>query len=74
MASRLSADGSRVLLVEAGPDTPPNAVPDDILDSDPTRAYFNPDISGHPSKRPWCETAERPSTTSRPASWAAVPA
>ncbi|WP_202308754.1 GMC family oxidoreductase [Mesorhizobium sp. L-8-10] len=43
MASRLSADGHRVLLVEAGPDTPPNAVPDDILDGNPTRAYFNPD-------------------------------
>ncbi|ESZ53678.1 GMC family oxidoreductase N-terminal domain-containing protein [Mesorhizobium sp. L103C131B0] len=42
MASRLSADGSRVLLVEAGPDTPSSAVPDDILDADPTRAYFNP--------------------------------
>ncbi|MES0033098.1 GMC family oxidoreductase N-terminal domain-containing protein [Mesorhizobium sp. M0040] len=43
LAGRLSADGSRVLLVEAGPDTPPNAVSDDILDADPTRAYFNPD-------------------------------
>ncbi|CCV09283.1 conserved hypothetical protein [Mesorhizobium metallidurans STM 2683] len=43
MASRLSADGHRVLLIEAGPDTPPNAVPDDILDGNPTRAYFNPD-------------------------------
>ncbi len=42
MANRLSADGKRVLLVEAGPDTPPDAVPDDILDGDPTRAYFNP--------------------------------
>ncbi|QKC92385.1 GMC family oxidoreductase [Mesorhizobium sp. NZP2234] len=43
MASRLSADGPRVLLIEAGPDTPPNAVPEDILDGNPTRAYFNPD-------------------------------
>ncbi|WP_027056494.1 GMC family oxidoreductase [Mesorhizobium erdmanii] len=43
MASRLSADGDRVLLIEAGPDTPPNAVPDDILEGNPTRAYFNPD-------------------------------
>ncbi|RWI45435.1 MAG: GMC family oxidoreductase, partial [Mesorhizobium sp.] len=43
VASRLSADGHRVLLIEAGPDTPPNAVPDDILEGNPTRAYFNPD-------------------------------
>ncbi|THK35186.1 GMC family oxidoreductase [Ensifer sp. MPMI2T] len=43
MASRLSAAGEHVLLVEAGPDTPPDAIPDDILDGDPTRAYFNPD-------------------------------
>ncbi|MDX8507296.1 GMC family oxidoreductase N-terminal domain-containing protein [Mesorhizobium sp. VK22E] len=43
MASRLSTDGRRVLLIEAGPDTPPNAVPNDILDGNPTRAYFNPD-------------------------------
>ncbi|MER9587141.1 GMC family oxidoreductase N-terminal domain-containing protein, partial [Mesorhizobium sp. M0276] len=43
MASRLSANGNRVLLVEAGPDTPPNAIPDDILDGSPTRAYLNPD-------------------------------
>ncbi|MER8467337.1 GMC family oxidoreductase N-terminal domain-containing protein, partial [Mesorhizobium sp. M1396] len=43
MASRLSANGNRVLLIEAGPDTPPNAIPDDILDGSPTRAYLNPD-------------------------------
>ncbi|MER9895815.1 GMC family oxidoreductase [Mesorhizobium sp. M0119] len=43
MASRLSADENRVLLIEAGPDTPPNAVPEDILDGNPTRAYFNSD-------------------------------
>ncbi|RVA15460.1 GMC family oxidoreductase, partial [Mesorhizobium sp. M7A.F.Ca.US.002.01.1.1] len=42
MASRLSAYGARVLLIEAGPDTPPNAIPDDIQDGDPTRAYLNP--------------------------------
>ncbi|PSH55592.1 GMC family oxidoreductase [Phyllobacterium sophorae] len=43
MANRLSADGGHVLLIEAGPDTPPNAVPDDIQDGDPTRAYLNHD-------------------------------
>lgn len=43
MANRLSENGSRVLLIEAGRDTPPDAIPDDILDGNPTRAYFNPD-------------------------------
>ncbi|MBZ9678252.1 GMC family oxidoreductase [Mesorhizobium sp. ES1-1] len=43
MANRLSEGGSRVLLIEAGEDTPPDAIPDDILDGNPTRAYFNPD-------------------------------
>ncbi|WP_352974296.1 GMC family oxidoreductase N-terminal domain-containing protein [Mesorhizobium sp. M1142] len=42
MANRLSANGSRVLLIEAGPDFSPDAIPDDILDGDPTRAYYNP--------------------------------
>ncbi|RWH34099.1 MAG: GMC family oxidoreductase, partial [Mesorhizobium sp.] len=42
-ASRLSANGARVLLIEAGPDTPPHSIPDDIQDGDPTRAYLNPD-------------------------------
>ncbi|AYG64306.1 GMC family oxidoreductase [Rhizobium jaguaris] len=42
MANRLSGKANRVLLIEAGPDTPPNAIPDDILDGNPTRAYFNP--------------------------------
>ncbi|AYG64125.1 GMC family oxidoreductase [Rhizobium jaguaris] len=43
LANRLSADASkRVLLVEAGADFPPDSVPDDILDGNPTRAYFNP--------------------------------
>ncbi|RWG49658.1 MAG: GMC family oxidoreductase [Mesorhizobium sp.] len=41
MANRLSADGSHVLLVEAGPDFLPNEIPDDILDGNPTRAYYN---------------------------------
>jgi 5-(hydroxymethyl)furfural/furfural oxidase len=43
LANRLSASSAnKVLLVEAGPDTPPGAVPDDILDSNPARAFFNP--------------------------------
>ncbi|WP_373414963.1 GMC family oxidoreductase [Ensifer aridi] len=43
MANRLSVDRNRVLLIEAGPDTPPEGIPVDILDGNPTRAYFNPD-------------------------------
>ncbi|MER9102028.1 GMC family oxidoreductase N-terminal domain-containing protein [Mesorhizobium sp. M0730] len=41
MANRLSANGSAVLLIEAGPDFSPNEIPDDILDGNPTRAYYN---------------------------------
>jgi 5-(hydroxymethyl)furfural/furfural oxidase len=44
LANRLSApSANKVLLVEAGPDTPPGDVPADILDSNPARAFFNPD-------------------------------
>ena len=43
LANRLSADsGRQVLLVEAGPDLPPGTEPDDILDSFPQPASFNP--------------------------------
>ena len=43
LANRLSRpSANRVLLIEAGPDTPPGRVPADILDSNPVRAYFNP--------------------------------
>ncbi len=43
LAHRLSADPARrVALLEAGPDTPPEQVPDIILDSYPARAYFDP--------------------------------
>lgn len=43
LASRLSANpATRVLLIEAGRDTPPGAVPDDIADSYPGYAYVNP--------------------------------
>ncbi|MGI9420244.1 MAG: GMC family oxidoreductase [Geminicoccaceae bacterium] len=44
LANRLSADPKkRVLLLEAGPDTPPGKVPEAILDSFPSVAYFRPD-------------------------------
>ncbi|MGE0563245.1 MAG: GMC family oxidoreductase [Pseudolabrys sp.] len=43
LAARLSEDpATRVLLIEAGPDTPPGAVPDDIADIFP-RSTLNPD-------------------------------
>ena len=40
LASRLSEDGAQVLLVEAGRDTPPESVPEDIADLYP-RSYYN---------------------------------
>lgn len=43
LANRLSADPSRkVLLIEAGEDTPPGMVPDEIADAYWVRAYLNP--------------------------------
>lgn len=43
LANRLSADPrTRVLLVEAGEDTPPGMVPDEIADAYWVRAYLNP--------------------------------
>jgi choline dehydrogenase-like flavoprotein len=49
LAARLSEDpATRVLLVEAGPDTPPDAAPADIVDTFPTSAlnptYFWPKL------------------------------
>jgi len=41
LGNRLSAAGATVLLLEAGNDTPPGAVPDDIADMYP-RSYWNP--------------------------------
>jgi 5-(hydroxymethyl)furfural/furfural oxidase len=40
LANRLSAAGAKVLLLEAGKDTPPGAVPEDIADTYP-RSYWN---------------------------------
>jgi len=43
LANRLSAKSTnKVLLLEAGPDTPHGAVPPEILDSYPGTAYFDP--------------------------------
>lgn len=43
LANRLSARSSnKVLVCEAGHDTPPGSVPSEILDSHPGRAYLNP--------------------------------
>jgi 5-(hydroxymethyl)furfural/furfural oxidase len=43
LANRLSArSGNRVLLLEAGPDTPPGQVPKEIEDTYPGTAYFDP--------------------------------
>jgi len=43
LANRLSARSSnKVLVCEAGEDTPPDAVPSEILDSYPGTAYLNP--------------------------------
>jgi len=43
LASRLSADGRHsIVLCEAGPDIPPDAVPDVIADSYPGLSYFDP--------------------------------
>jgi 5-(hydroxymethyl)furfural/furfural oxidase len=46
IAARLSERADlRVMLAEAGDDTPPDAVPDEIASSYPGRAYFNPRYS-----------------------------
>lgn len=42
LANRLSAGSKRVLLCEAGPDTPDGKIPAAILDSYPGTAYLNP--------------------------------
>src|SRR3954454_11956232 len=52
LANRLSArSATRVLLLEAGPDTPPGCEPADVLDTYATSyyndAYFWPGLKGH---------------------------
>ncbi len=52
LANRLSArSGTKVLLLEAGPDTPPGKEPADVLDTYATSyyndAYFWPDLKVH---------------------------
>lgn len=42
LANRLSAGGRTVALLEAGPDTPPDDVPEVIADSYPGLSYFDP--------------------------------
>jgi len=42
LANRLATAGARVAILEAGRDTPPTAVPADIIDTYP-RSYFNED-------------------------------
>ena len=46
LANRLSARSrNRVLLLEAGPDTPDGKVPPEVLDSYPGTALLNPDYT-----------------------------
>lgn len=61
VANRLSATGRNVLLIEAGMDTPPGSVPDDILDANPTRAYFNKDYKWSNLKATFSYTDRKPS-------------
>ena len=79
LANRLSADpGNKVLLIEAGKDTPPGRVPLDILDSYPGRAaansaYIWPELRVRlPSSSDRCRTRCHRSDTNRRASWAAA--
>ncbi|MCZ6771005.1 MAG: GMC family oxidoreductase N-terminal domain-containing protein [Proteobacteria bacterium] len=46
LANRLSANSAnKVLLIEAGPDTPPWQEPDEVIDSYPGFVYFHPDYT-----------------------------
>ena len=67
LASRLSENPDcRVLLVEAGIDTPPAAVPDDIRDAYPV-SYANPAYFW-----PWLSATSRPGDAAAPFSQARV--
>ena len=53
MANRLSArSANKVLLLEAGIDTPHGAIPPDVHSSYPGTAYFNPDYTWKPAPGP----------------------
>ena len=72
LANRLSArSATRVLLLEAGRDTPPGSEPADVLDSYPRSyyndAYFWPDLKVHGGAR----TIRRRSVFLKGAFWAA---
>jgi 5-(hydroxymethyl)furfural/furfural oxidase len=74
LANRLSARSTtRVLLLEAGPDTPPGSEPADVLDTYATSyyndAYFWPDLKVHWRRK----EIRRWSAFSQGASWAAAP-
>lgn len=68
LAGRLSASGARVLLVEAGPDTPPDAVPNDIQDLYP-RSYSNPEYTWRGLR---ARTIDRPGAGAAPYAQARV--
>ena len=83
MAHRLSArSANKVLLCEAGQDTPPGNEPPEIRDSYSGTAYFDPrfhwtELQGHDPGRqpqqPARSTVRRCANTSRRACWAAAP-
>ena len=66
LAHRLSTDpAKRVALLEAGPDTPPEKVPDIILDSYPGLAYFDRRFHWHDlrvfNRSPEIDPSQKPS-------------
>ena len=66
LAHRLSTDpAKRVALLEAGPDTPPETVPDIILDSYPGLAYFDRRFHWHDlrvfNRSPEIDPSQKPS-------------
>ena len=72
IANRLSArSGNRVLLLEAGRDTPPGQEPADILDIYPS-SYYNKGYMWPGLKAHWrARTIRRRPASIRAASWAA---
>ena len=66
LAHRLSTDPAKcVALLEAGPDTPPETVPDIILDSYPGLAYFDRRFHWHDlrvfNRSPEIDPSQKPS-------------